>query len=118
MARGEDVLVASVHEPFPTLYWYFVMGEPPSYPEAKAIEAEPLPAVATSPVGALGAVTGMSLKTRESPLSAMYTVFAESTATWWGVQNLESMAGPGVAGPKSPVPANTERVPFGVTFST
>jgi hypothetical protein len=71
MVIGEVVPTASVQEPAPTLYWYFVIAAPPSAPAANAIEAEPTPAVATNEVGAAGAVGGSTnelVMTRFVPL--------------------------------------------------
>ena len=57
---GEVVPTASVQEPLPTLYWYLVIDAPPSEPAVNAIEAEPVPEVATRPVGADGVVRGVT----------------------------------------------------------
>ena len=48
----------------------------------------------------------------------MYTLSAESTANPSGPTMVELVAGPGVAGPTAPLPANTDNVPPGVTLST
>ena len=76
MLTGEDVpATASIQFVPPSVeYWYFVIAEPPVEPAVKAIDAEPLPGVATSDVGAAGVVTGVTdTAADETPLPTAFT---------------------------------------------
>ena len=75
MLTGEVTSLMSV-QVLPALveYWYFVIAELPIAPAAKAIDAEALPGVATSDVGAAGAeakVIGVLTYTTRAAFSAV-----------------------------------------------
>ena len=59
MEMGE-VVPASTHEPVPTFTWYFVIAAPPLDPAVNATEADPVPSVPISAVGAEGVVRGVN----------------------------------------------------------
>ena len=65
------------------MYWWLVIAAPPFAPAVKAIEAEPLPAVATSPVGADGTLRGVTAT--EADAAPAPAALAARSCTLYGV---------------------------------